>query len=494
MNRKLSVSLIGLVGLFAAHGQAFATDPIYTGGGTLASRVYRDIFDCYGTKLPGYLPQISGTTCGNVSTEFFYAPVGSGAGQRAFLNHDSGSSTTTGLGTPASSNTVPYSDPSGTYPYPSNTLSFSGSDAQFTATQLSTYSPSPATTTSDQAKYGNAKQIPMFIAPVAIPFNSGVTNAASDTFNHTSSGLSQPADGTATLTLSANSLCGIFTGNITNWNDSSLTTDNGGVALVSSSTPIKIVIRSDGSGTTELMSRYLTANCPATVGGTSYPFHYTGTIGTSSAAAFNQLLANNSSNVIQSSGSGGVQTSIKNTSFSIGYVSADFAQQLSSGGVVLIGGDPNGPVSANVINRTSGFAYAASINNASSAMSSATAPNGTDDSAADWGQPSTGEAGNPADFYPIVGFTFLEAYTCYASNATATDLSAFFNWYTSTGTGNNGGNNTVAAILNSHGFAELPFAYESNLNTLLVTNSATALAHVGAASSTACASGVSPGA
>jgi ABC-type phosphate transport system substrate-binding protein len=389
---------------------------------------------------------------------------------------------------------VPYTDagasPAQTYTSGYPDLHFSGSDAFISASQASTYNSG-----TDLTKYGNGKQAPIFVATVSLPFNSSPSGnnnqGASDTFTH---GTSQPADGNSALTLSANSICGIFTGAITDWSHASLTADNGGTALVSGSRPITVVIRSDGSGTTFLMGSYLAANC----GGTSFP--YSDTVSTASASTFHTLLTSGAT-VQQQSGSGGVQGGVKSTTSSIGYVSVDFAQQVTDGtGTVLIGGDPSGPVSANVINANDascdGFnsgspvGCAASVNNAATAIGYTTAPEGgpTDDTMTHWGQPTDANAPSPViASYPIIGYTFLETYSCFAGTSAAGHLSDFFNWlYT---------DNSAAAIVQLHGFTPLPFGPSSDITSLLVTNtgtSGTALSNAGD-SSTQCG-GASPGA
>src|ERR1700737_1866403 len=89
-----------------------ANAQVYSGGGTLASKVYRQLFDCWGlpvnTSVIAVSPQCSSAT-GNANgfgVQILYAPVGSGAGKRAYTHHDGSSSTTTGLGTPSSSNAI----------------------------------------------------------------------------------------------------------------------------------------------------------------------------------------------------------------------------------------------------------------------------------------------------------------------------------------------------------------------------------------------------
>ncbi|HEX3823853.1 MAG TPA: phosphate ABC transporter substrate-binding protein PstS [Mycobacteriales bacterium] len=63
------------------------------------------------------------------------------------------------------------------------------------------------------------------------------------------------------LNLSAATVAGIFAGKITKWNDSAIAADNPGVTLPS--TPISVFYRSDGSGTTDVLSGFMTATAPS---------------------------------------------------------------------------------------------------------------------------------------------------------------------------------------------------------------------------------------
>lgn len=62
------------------------------------------------------------------------------------------------------------------------------------------------------------------------------------------------------LNISEEALCGIFLGDITNWNDGKIKDDNPGVELPDAA--IQTVHRSDGSGTTFAFTSYLTKVCP----------------------------------------------------------------------------------------------------------------------------------------------------------------------------------------------------------------------------------------
>jgi phosphate transport system substrate-binding protein len=66
--------------------------------------------------------------------------------------------------------------------------------------------------------------------------------------------------GVTDLKLSADTLAGIFAGKVKTWNAAEVKADNGSATLPS--TPIQVVHRSDGSGTTNAFTSYLTAVAP----------------------------------------------------------------------------------------------------------------------------------------------------------------------------------------------------------------------------------------
>lgn len=68
-------------------------------------------------------------------------------------------------------------------------------------------------------------------------------------------------EGVDELKLSAETLAGIFMGQITTWNDAKIAADNPGTDLPSES--ITVAVRSDGSGTTNNFSKYLKAAAPS---------------------------------------------------------------------------------------------------------------------------------------------------------------------------------------------------------------------------------------
>ncbi|WP_344310874.1 phosphate ABC transporter substrate-binding protein PstS [Brevibacterium samyangense] len=79
-----------------------------------------------------------------------------------------------------------------------------------------------------------AFEFPVYISPIAIAFN---------------------VEGVDSLNMSAELVAGIFSGQITNWNDPAIAAENEGVTLPD--LPITPVHRSDDSGTTENFTEYL---------------------------------------------------------------------------------------------------------------------------------------------------------------------------------------------------------------------------------------------
>ena len=128
---------------------------------------------------------------------------------------------------------------------------------------------------------------PVVIGPITMSYNlSGVSN----------------------LKLDAPVIAGIFSGKIKTWNDPQIKADNSGVSLPS--TPIKLAVRSDSSGTTANFSSFLVA-----AGGSAW------TLGTSSTINWPKTAQ-------AGNGNGGVAQIVKSTPGAIGYV--DYADAKAS--------------------------------------------------------------------------------------------------------------------------------------------------------------------
>lgn len=110
----------------------------------------------------------------------------------------------------------------------------------------------------------------------------------------------------APLRLSGKTLAGIYAGEILNWEDAAITRDNPGAALPH--TPIIVVHRQDGSGTTSIFTNYLSATSPAwkTKVGQGLSVHWPKGIG--------------------ADGSNGVLSMVQGTPGAIGYAELSYAK------------------------------------------------------------------------------------------------------------------------------------------------------------------------
>lgn len=114
--------------------------------------------------------------------------------------------------------------------------------------------------------------------------------------------------GVSNLKLSRSVLPAIFMGEITRWNDAKIAADNPGVSLPNK--PIRLAVRSDGSGTTNIFTKHL--------GAISSSFKSKIEPGTSPTWLGNPL---------SGKGNPGVAALVQQTEGAIGYVEYAFAQQ-----------------------------------------------------------------------------------------------------------------------------------------------------------------------
>lgn len=470
-------SAIAMAACFAA-SQADA-QLIYAGGGSLAAKVYRQMYDCFGvpingdgfTPVPG-CPSTSGDLSG-VAVQILYASVGSGAGKRAFVHNDGSTSPTTGLGsTPAS---VPQytSTYQPTFGYPN--FHIGGSDDPLTPSDILTYDsyvlPSGKTT----AQVGGAPiQLPGMIVDVGIAFNGKDGNGNTLTIVN-----STPTGGSSGFNLSRQAVCGIFSGHITQWNNSILTQLNGGTPLGSGQ--ITVVHRSDGSGTSFITSNALVNQCIG-VGGPysetnstnvsyAWPWLDTQSSPTCLFAEGSDLSAwpdepgacptpavNPSAVFTNASGSQGVQTKVLTTPGSISYLSPDYLKPVQS----------SGPAAANVqsqydITNSTGLFQPPTGAGAVVAMAEAVPSfNGTSvTNPLEWSQlgvrpnPQSGPNGSSPNAYPISGFTWIDLYQCYSSTGSEAgvlgDIQSYLTFHYNP---NQGG-----AVMAANGFADIPGVY-----------------------------------
>lgn len=366
----LALSSIALLGVQPA--SADPSEGIFGGGSTLASLAMRQEFDCWADHVAGPGGGVGGS-CSPASTLTLglYAGVGSGNGTRAYIvnraDHLALGSFPTTISYPA----VPpvYKDASiaspaylNKYPYPH--IDFGASDSPLPASLLSgattssftvTWDPNeinaPTAVANGSASYNSANwgapiQLPLFEAPVAIAINVPTSGTNGWTIN------SQTTLGAAggAIQLSTAQVCAIFSGLVTNWNDTttdipyllsngSTTTqkfsdDNNGSAYHSNKA-ITIVYRKDGSGTSFIFTNYLKTVCPLLDPSNTYGYQSIYNTSVLPNNSFTQLLnkvtayGRNYASTVAADGSDAVALAIGNSSANngyIGYLSNDFVQ------------------------------------------------------------------------------------------------------------------------------------------------------------------------
>lgn len=507
--RNFKTCLMASVALatFGVAEQANAQTFINGGGATLPSKVYRQLFDCFGFPVDGNTVVIPGVTnsgngvvdvgqadngrkinalaisgacpsaTGNLSgflTQFLYAPVGSGGGKRAFRTFNS-SSLAAGLGVPGAANTVPYvSAFSQNYGYPH--LHFAGSDDIVLPSDITAYSSTATVTNPVNNLTGYWLQIPALAASVTVAHNQKDGNGNALNL----------APG-ASLKLSRKTLCGIVSGHVTKWDNSLITADNG-VAVGSG--PITFVHRSDGSGTNFLFTNALATQCQGIFGPTNettatlalYSFPWTDkTLSASQCPAIPAQGSNqqnwpdvsldqcgvavpNPGGGIFANGNGnaGVVAQIHAINGAIGYATPDFVDP-----VVVIGTGPADglPTAAiqnqyDIDNGLTAF-QKPTYQKVATAMSSQN-PVFDDISRKNplnWSRQMIQPNPVLADAYPISGFTLLNLYQCYADVNVYQGLLLYLNFHFSQDTAKN--------IMHDQQFTEVPGVWFDEIVKLL---------------------------
>ncbi|KGF72180.1 phosphate ABC transporter substrate-binding protein [Neosynechococcus sphagnicola sy1] len=199
--------------------------------------------------------------------------------------------------------------------------------------------------------------------------------------------------GVSNLKLSRAVLPEIFGGKITKWNDPKIVKDNPGVNLPNS--PIRSVVRADGSGTTFIFVNHLSAISP----------YFKGRVGVSTAPKW-------TTNPIKGKGNAGVAAQVKRTVGGIGYVELSFAQQ-------------NKIPMAAVQNRQGKF-IVPSVQAAEDALDTVQFPDNF-----------RVFVGDPTDGYPIVGLTWIMVYKEYPK-AKADAIEKLVSWILTDGQKING--------------------------------------------------------
>jgi ABC-type phosphate transport system substrate-binding protein len=449
MNRNLLLATTAVAGV-AAFGAAQAQTTIYGGGSTLAANEYIRTIDTIGATTGFY---DTATASGNLGAtgqtgNVLYTGDGSGSGQKAFLLQDET------VHVPGSTQTSVHFGASDAYlsqaqidcynaGYASNALTSGGcAAAGYTVTSAFT---------GVLANGGPIIQLPAFGTPIAIAYTAKFSKA---------------------LTLQNSDLCGIFSGLITDW------AQIVGAPGVTKSTTIQgainVVVRSDGSGSTFLLTQHLSKVCSTGSAGNS-------AIAFTTTKTFSTLFSGGTmpSNFVGKSGSQAVADQLYAAN-GVGYLTPDYTSiALSSVPNSTAGSSINSWTpyakshyqliqTAKVYNDNQGKAYAPNAGGTTLALKN---PNqGKGDTIAQ--VPSSLSAAqipanwvpivsDPLQGYPIVGYTTLEFATCYANTAVATEISA---WLTQLyGSGNK-------TNLTKEGFVAAPAGYGADILKAITSN------------------------
>ncbi|MFT6568927.1 MAG: hypothetical protein ACJAWY_000620 [Sphingomonas echinoides] len=200
-----------------------------------------------------------------------YVASGSGQGRSAWDAVGAVSATPAFTHTGTQANPNPFGDWS--------TVQFAFADNAPTLTEIATFTGNTAGLTGPSAAAGGAPVVfPKFVLPVAVAYapvygHNNSTNQDYAFHIDTTGGSPTTINGNAVggLRLSRTTFCGIFAGTITNYNNSNFTTDNNGTSLRdpnddssrwnSDGVPVRLVGRLDRSGTTDIFTRVVAAQC-----------------------------------------------------------------------------------------------------------------------------------------------------------------------------------------------------------------------------------------
>jgi len=296
------------------------------------------------------------------------------------------------------------------------TQMFSGTDSVLTSANRTSIEATDIST--------NYAVIPAITGPISIAYNLAVK---------TSKGVP------VTLKFNGETLCGIYTGQIKTWNDAKIAALNPTAVLPSST--IKVVGRSDGSGTTFIFASYLAKAAAAGQKKCGYHSNFVsntttdfsgaeGTfkpVNTAPGTYFGAMrTANGATAITGGSGNAGVAAAVKANAGSIGYVESSYVgpNKLSEGAIEAK--DASGGIK--VYLRPS----AATI---SSALTNAVTGEDPINPSASFVQPVFAAGSNS---YPIVGYSWWMIYLRYTDENGLTlqqvqGMIAFMNWALTTG-------------------------------------------------------------
>ncbi|MEK7889079.1 substrate-binding domain-containing protein [Burkholderia contaminans] len=357
---------------------------------------------------------------GTANATFTYYSVGSGAGQNAFLNNQP---TFFGAGV-------------------TGTVHFANSDAALSTAQLTSYKAGLGATN------GPLIQIPYIVTPITVPVVNGPA-VTSTTTPQTTPGQAH------SIALNDDDLCGVFSGKLTNWNQVINPETGSAYAL---SAPIKVIYRSDGSGTTELLTRHLAAVC--TTGNTASGVSFVDSL-TFTASFPGGVPAN----FTPASGSGGVRTQLVSYqsagTAAVAYLSPDYTNTfLAPQSTVVTSASAFQLPIASLVNKGDSKYYAPTYANASTALGTIAPPASklAASNQANW----VPNAGNPASGYPVSGTSQIILSQCYADSTVKTNVHDFLN--------NHFTNASYASVVHGNGFDTVPSSYQTAISNDFLSN------------------------
>lgn len=376
-----AVSAAVVLGLAAAAVAGSVSAQVVVGGGaTLPQKLYGDIL--------------------TPKTDWSYTGTGSGAGKKAFLTNNP-------QATAGRHFKKEYQGGDGSDWPTTQSVHFAGSDSALNQVEFDDYE------LDFQEDLGRIIQVPAVATSVTLPYKVGSVND---------------------LSLSRQDVCDIYSGAKTTWNQ---------VNASLPSTTIKVVYRTESSGTTELLSNYLVAACPGN--GFQKSSTFLTVVATAASAAVK-------ANWIGIAGSQGIVNVVTTNADSIGYVSPDYT----------IAGIPDTDIAA--IN-----AVVAKVENSlptqnaiQSALASQSLPVvGTADAEnpVEW----VPEYALPSSGYPIFGTTNLLVSQCYDDTAVQAKVAGFLNnLYNTT---------AYDANIAAHAFIQLPPSWKTAINNAFLDSS-----------------------
>ncbi len=325
---------------------------------------------------PYYETQITNMQVAAFSNDSYnYCSSSSGAAQAAFLGNAIGR-----FGCPPKpafdSNTSP-NEPTG-YPATGN-VDFAASDVPVPPNQISAFA----------SAFGQQLiQVPSFGTPVTLPFH-----------------LANLPQANGGLKLTTDQVCGIFSGQITDWSS---------IPAASTSGAITVVYESEGSGTSFLLTQHLGAACTSTNSAFFSPgFLNAGLTSFAGTADFAGLFPNGMppANFVEVTGSPAVAATVLADANAVGYLSPDLTREAPANA-----SNPNLPFVAFV------DGVEPSSANTATALGAAALPANPADQT-EW----IPKVVNPTTGYSIVGYTTLDFATCYQSATVAGELADFLN-------------------------------------------------------------------